>query len=456
MSLAQPPEKKNPRHCERGRPSLTQTPTTQDCKVSVAPNNWSRPAKGPAVCVGFGYQPPPDHPLVNSHWYQPQSQNWLDTRLVPTPVRLAVPYPVPHPLLCPIFLNVRSFVSLTQPYVCSPTDAIGRSGFKLTCANLLSPQRIGCPVVSYPVPYLLLCPISLPSSLPVTQPCVCSPSADAENTEHRRPQEEMSPHNAEARMPPGEANVKEWLSGSSLDCNAVSVAAPTAVPTTVPTTASTAAPTTVSATGPTAAYTAVCNVTPTTICTAVAPGAVSPQADRILFAATVVCDYGNEANSTDVCKELKAVNAQFCDNGALLPLVAQAVLLRRRTYVRGSVATRTLTSIHVLACVIVHNTRQCTTLTRETHHYVKLSTQHHVRDTLNTTVSNITHYYVNHATTRITPNITIDYDVKCSTHDYHTMSQLTSPNQWGSIENHASRRPSITNPTSPCENSDFL
>ena len=92
-------------------------------------------------------------------------------------------------------------------------------------------------------------------------------------------------------MPPGEANVKEWLSGSSLDCNAVSVATPTAVPTTVPTTASTAAPTTVSATGPTAAYTAVCNVTPTTICTAVAPGAVSPQADRILFAAAVVYDY---------------------------------------------------------------------------------------------------------------------------------------------------------------------
>ena len=65
-------EKKN-RHCERGRPNLTQPPTTQHCKVSGAPNNWSRPAKGPAVCVGFGYQPPPDHPLVKSHWYQPQS-----------------------------------------------------------------------------------------------------------------------------------------------------------------------------------------------------------------------------------------------------------------------------------------------------------------------------------------------------------------------------------------------
>ena len=49
-----------------------------------------------------GYQPPADHPLVNSHWYQPQSQNWLDTRLVPTPVRLAVPIDETHPLLCPI------------------------------------------------------------------------------------------------------------------------------------------------------------------------------------------------------------------------------------------------------------------------------------------------------------------------------------------------------------------
>ena len=117
-------------------------------------------------------------------------------------------------------------------------------------------------------------------------------------------------------MSPGETNAKEWLSVSSLDHNAVSVAAPTAVPTTVPTTASTAAPTAVSATGPTAAYTTVCNAARTTICTAaptVAPGAVSPQADCILFAAAVVCDYGNETNSTDVCKELKAVNAQFCD-----------------------------------------------------------------------------------------------------------------------------------------------
>ena len=236
----------------------------------------------------------------------------------------------------------------------------------------------------------------------------------------------MSPNNAEARMSPGEVNAKEWLSGSSLNCNAVSVAAPTAVPTTVPTTASTA----VSATGPTAAYTAVCNAAITTICTAaptVAPGAVSPQADCILFAAAAVCDYGKETNSTDACKELKAANAQFCENGALTHHIAQAVLLWIRTYRRGSVVTRTLISIHVLACAIVHNTRQCTTLTRKTHHYVKLSTQHHVSDTLNTTVSNIAHYYVNHATMRTTPNITIDYCIKYSTHDYHTMSHRISP-----------------------------
>ena len=39
-----------------------------------------------------------------------------------------------------------------------------------------------------------------------------------------------------------------------------------------------------------------------------------------------VCYYGNEANSPDVCKELKAVNAQFCDNGALFPPVALCCL----------------------------------------------------------------------------------------------------------------------------------
>ena len=71
----------------------------------------------------------------------------------------------------------------------------------------------------------------------------------------------MSPNNAVTRVSLGEVNAKEWLSGSSLNCNVVFVAAPTAVPTTVPTTASTA----VSATGPTVAHTAVCNAAPTTI-----------------------------------------------------------------------------------------------------------------------------------------------------------------------------------------------
>ena len=53
-------KEKNSRHCERGRPNLTQPPTTQDCKVSGAPNNWSRPAKGPAVwCRILGTNPRP-------------------------------------------------------------------------------------------------------------------------------------------------------------------------------------------------------------------------------------------------------------------------------------------------------------------------------------------------------------------------------------------------------------
>ena len=168
-----------------------------------------------------------------------------------------------------------------------------------------------------------------------------------------------------------------------------------------------------------------------------------------------MCDYGKETNSTDVCKELKAVNVQFCDNGALTHPVAQAVLLWIRAYKRGSVVMRTLITIHVLPCAIVHNTRQCTTLTRKTHHYVKHSTPYHVNYTLNPTVSNTTHYHVNHATMRTTPNITIDCCIKYSTHDYHTISHCISPNQWGSIGTHASRRPSIANPTSLCEDSDF-
>ena len=70
------------------------------------------------------------------------------------------------------------------------------------------------------------------------------------------------------------------------------------------------------------------------------------------------------------------------------------------------------------------------------------------------TMRNITLYYVNHATMRTTPNITIDYYVKCCTHDYHTMSHRTSPNQCGSIGTNASRQSSIATPTSPFENSD--
>ena len=82
--------------------------------------------------------------------------HWRDPRLR-GPV---VSFDETHPVLCPIFLNVRSVV--TQPYVCSPpTDAIGRSGFKLACANWFPPQRIGCHVVPHPVPYPLLRPIFL-------------------------------------------------------------------------------------------------------------------------------------------------------------------------------------------------------------------------------------------------------------------------------------------------------
>ena len=157
------------------------TPSGAETAGRRAPHevHWSRPAKGPAV--------------------------WID--------------PWVHDYCSP---DDQKFIGWTPDY-----------GVQL---YLWRDPRLRSPVVSLDETHPLLCPFFLPISLPVTQPCVCSPSADAENIEHTKPQEEISPNNLEARMSPGETNAEEWLSGSSLNCNAVSVAAPTAVPTTVPTT----------------------------------------------------------------------------------------------------------------------------------------------------------------------------------------------------------------------------